>query len=313
MKCVRLESLTHRVRRVLDLVFATACHRLPHIVIDNPFTFRKIIAMLKHWMLVAAMIGVLLSMNLSSQAGEKKKSEPAKKVEAVFGKDDELNAKDSRDTHRALKKSPCKTYAVKLTKDIVYQIDLKSKDFDAIARIEDPKSNQVAFNDDALDGKGTDARLLLRPGADGEFTVVATNRDGKAGKFSVAVVERPDLKSASIYPEKSIALKWQAGKVKHAGSFMEQDGLVFSKHYKAFTLNLEKGKAYRIELQSGDFDAFLVLEDPNGNIIAQDDDSSGGVNARITFTPEAAGLYRIIATTATARCVGGFEILVSGP
>ena len=273
--------------------------------------------MLKPWILAAIAICLPLTLNLQSYAGDKKKTEQLKKTDPIVSKDDELNAKDPRDTHQTLKKSPRKTYAVTLAKDKVYQIDLKSKDFDAIARLEDSKGKQVAFNDDSPVAKGTDARILFRPAETSEFTVVATNRDGKAGKFSLAVTERPDLKNASIYPALSIAMpisvETKDRKVNHVDRFHEMDGLVFSKHYKAYSIKLDKGQTYRIELKSGDFDAFLVLEDPNGNIIAQDDDSGGGINAGINFTPEVAGTYRIIATSATARRVGGFELFGAGP
>ncbi len=273
--------------------------------------------------LTTLVLAVFISAEL--QASEKKKTAkgkdpkaaPAKKVAPILVKDDELNAKDPRDTQLALKKSPRKTYTVTLTQDTVFQIDLKSKDFDAIARLEDKAGKQVAFNDDAPLAKGMDARLLYRPTQTGEFTVVVTNRDGKSGKFSLSVAERPELNTASIYPSKSIPLPVPIDAkdrtVKIADSFFEQDGIVFGKHYKAYSANLQKGIAYRIDLRSGDFDAFLVLEDPNGNIIAQDDDSGEGVNARITFTPDVAGVYRIIATTATARRVGKFELSYGNP
>ena len=44
--------------------------------------------------------------------------------------------------------SPRKVYKVKLTEGKTYQIDLKSKDFDAVLRLEDPAGKEIAFNDD---------------------------------------------------------------------------------------------------------------------------------------------------------------------
>lgn len=49
-----------------------------------------------------------------------------------------------------------------------------------------------------------------------------------------------------------------------------------------------------LRLNSGDFDAYLVLVDAKGNVVAEDDNSGGGTNARIT-TPVAAGTYYVAA------------------
>src|SRR5262249_2658671 len=43
-------------------------------------------------------------------------------------------------------------------------------------------------------------------------------------------------------------------------------------------------------------DAFLRIEDAKGKHLAHDDDSGGGTNARLFFTPRQGGTYRLIAT-----------------
>jgi len=44
-------------------------------------------------------------------------------------------------------------------------------------------------------------------------------------------------------------------------------------------------------------DPYLVLTDGTGKSLAEDDDSGGGLNARIVFRPEQAGTFRILATS----------------
>jgi hypothetical protein len=64
-----------------------------------------------------------------------------------------------------------------------------------------------------------------------------------------------------------------------------------------FTLNATENVAYRIEVAS-DMDTYLLVEDLDGNIVAQDDDSGDNRNALITqFVPMQSGTYEIVVTT----------------
>lgn len=59
----------------------------------------------------------------------------------------------------------------------------------------------------------------------------------------------------------------------------------------------EADQAVMITLTSDDFDAYLVLQDASGEVLAEDDDSGGRLNAQITFTLPAAAEYTILATS----------------
>src|SRR5262245_1729574 len=54
---------------------------------------------------------------------------------------------------------------------------------------------------------------------------------------------------------------------------------------KVHVLKLEKGNTYLINMVSTDLDSYLRIEDSTGTQLAQDDDSGGGLNARIRFVP----------------------------
>jgi predicted Zn finger-like uncharacterized protein len=66
---------------------------------------------------------------------------------------------------------------------------------------------------------------------------------------------------------------------------------------KIYTVNLEAGRTYQIDMASEDMDSFLRLENPNGQQVAADDDGGGFPNARISFPCQQAGMYRISCTT----------------
>jgi pre-peptidase len=78
---------------------------------------------------------------------------------------------------------------------------------------------------------------------------------------------------------------------------------------KTHVVELNKGKIYRIEMTSTEIDSSLRLEDEAGKTLAQDEDSGGGLNARIDFRPPADGQYRIQATT-YAGGVGSYKVTV---
>ncbi len=66
---------------------------------------------------------------------------------------------------------------------------------------------------------------------------------------------------------------------------------------KVFTVTLKSAHGYKIDMTSKDLDSFLRLEDAAGKELARDDDSGGGVHARINFRCRADGNYRVICTT----------------
>jgi hypothetical protein len=66
-----------------------------------------------------------------------------------------------------------------------------------------------------------------------------------------------------------------------------------------YRVKLLAGTTYVIDMVSPNqpaLDPYLVLTDAAGKHLAEDDDSGGGLNARIFFRPEQSGTFRIVAT-----------------
>ena len=61
----------------------------------------------------------------------------------------------------------------------------------------------------------------------------------------------------------------------------------------AFVVDLTAGQSLKVELRSSEFDAFLSATGPDGDTVAEDDDSNGGSDARINFIAVTTGRYRI--------------------
>jgi hypothetical protein len=82
------------------------------------------------------------------------------------------------------------------------------------------------------------------------------------------------------------------------------------KFMKVYDVKLTKGVTYNIEMQSSEIDPYLMLEDPKGKKVAEDDDGGGFPNAKIVYTAPEDGEYRVIATTFNANESGNFTLSV---
>jgi tetratricopeptide (TPR) repeat protein len=84
--------------------------------------------------------------------------------------------------------------------------------------------------------------------------------------------------------------------------------------YKVRPVEFTAGKTYIIEMdQAGpsNLDPYLVLVNPSGQVVAQDDDGGGFPNARIVYRSPATGTFRIYATSFAPRTTGTFRLTVS--
>ena len=244
-----------------------------------------------------------------------------KKVEPVLTKSDVLKADDPRDTQ--WKSSPARSYTVTLEKGKRYLIELKSASFDAYLRVHDADGKRIAFNDDA--GPETlDARIIVPIEKAGDYKIVVTSRDGKAGKFSLSVIEagKQPTQTGSPYRVKGKPpeIKLEKGKATHSDELNEKDPTHTRRSYKVYAVKLDAGKTYRIDLKAKDasqLDCYLVVETAEGDTLATNDDVATKEkdiqppDSRIVLTVKDAGTYRIIATSLLPNQAGRFTLEIA--
>jgi hypothetical protein len=80
---------------------------------------------------------------------------------------------------------------------------------------------------------------------------------------------------------------------------------------KTYAVKLVAGKAYTLVLESSSFDPYLRLHGLMGQPVAADDNSAGGLNARITYIPPVSGTYTVAVTATNAR-TGNYTLTISG-
>lgn len=185
---------------------------------------------------------------------------------------------------------PCKMRAGR-----TYLIDLKSNDFDAFLRLEDPQGKKLAENDDGVDN--LDSRLVFRPGKDDTFRIIATTiDDGQTGKFTLTV--RETIEKEVLTVKSQLTNDLPKDKVQQ-GSF-----------HRIHEVKMVKDRVYVVELTSKDFDSYLRLEDPQGQELADDDDGGGGLNSRIVFQAPDSAVFRVIATTLEDGATGRYQLRI---
>jgi hypothetical protein len=85
-------------------------------------------------------------------------------------------------------------------------------------------------------------------------------------------------------------------------------------YYQAWSFYGTAGQNVQIDVISGDFDAFAILQGPGGNEIARDDDAGGGTNARIRVGLPVSGTYHILANAYRRGETGRYTLRLSaGP
>jgi Ca2+-binding EF-hand superfamily protein len=114
------------------------------------------------------------------------------------------------------------------------------------------------------------------------------------------------------YLKKRLDLKLTNGQGHYNGIIEPGDEEKYrgKKCFKVFNINFDQGKTYQIDHISNAFDSYLYLEDPNGTLLAENDDGGEGVNARLIYRAAKTGTYRVIATSLGSSLPGPFQFSV---
>jgi serine protease Do len=78
--------------------------------------------------------------------------------------------------------------------------------------------------------------------------------------------------------------------------------------FDLYTFDGRANQRVQIDMASREIDSYLILIDPNGNEVAQDDDSGGGPNARIVATLPIDGTYLLMANSSEAGQAGTYRL-----
>ena len=87
-----------------------------------------------------------------------------------------------------------------------------------------------------------------------------------------------------------------------------------SSQYRLWKFTGTAGDGVTIEMHSAAFDTYLMLLDPSGVPLAENDDSAKGVtDSRITFTLTSTGTWTVVANSLGASQLGDYTVSLSCP
>jgi hypothetical protein len=202
-------------------------------------------------------------------------------------------------------------------------VDLESNDFDAFVMLARGRGDKLVDNDDGAGG--CNARVVYATRDDHPLRIlVNTASKNQAGRYTLRVSRGfapTEAKGNCRFTPRREAGGGATGA--HAmtvgqaqqGALTSDDAVSRDSTYaQAWTLQARAGQTVTIDLESDEFDAYVLLRGPGitGGRAYEDDDSGGNCNARLTVTFPQSGEYEIVVnTTGTKYATGGFTLSVT--
>lgn len=176
---------------------------------------------------------------------------------------------------------------------------MNSEALDTYLVLQNDRGELIAENDD---GDGTNSLLSAVLPSSGRYTLLATAYgEGTSGDYTltadrVQIQQRPVLSTS--------------------GQLSSESETVTSHYFrqgKAYTFSGQAGQPIWIQLDSNDFDTYLILQNDRGETIAQDDDGGEeGSNSALRFTLPETGTYRVVVTPFNEGYSGIYNLRVYG-
>ena len=179
-------------------------------------------------------------------------------------------------------------FKVTLNAGTLYRFDLQAaagSSMDAYLQLYSPVSDQVqliTFDDDS--GGGTNAQIFYTPEMSGDYFLAAWDFGEGIGAYTLQAQATKDDFPWSTDTSGVVLVNGSA-----------TSGVInASNDQDLLKVTLTAGVSYTFDLirQAGGLtDPYLYLYSPAVDLLAEDDDSGGNSNARISFTPTASGTY----------------------
>jgi methionine-rich copper-binding protein CopC len=164
-----------------------------------------------------------------------------------------------------------------------------------------PEAELLHFDDDS--GGSTAAMFYFTPSQGGTHYLAAFDYAEATGGYRLQVQVPADDHQGSIATLARLTM----------GAVARQAQIGAPTDIDTFGVDLVAGRSYTFDLRrngpTGLDDPFLSLYDREGRILDIDDDSGGGLNARLTFSPSVSGTYFVSASDYELG-TGGYTIRV---
>jgi hypothetical protein len=208
-----------------------------------------------------------------------------------------------------------KMYAFVGNKGDTVAVDLMSDDFDANIVVADASGNALARNDDS--GENCNARLTYvlpqaanyrvyanssAPAELGEYRLALAR--GRAAAASDTVCRGFGRVAGLIQMGQTVTGNLTANDPEFPGD---------STYFQRWILPVTPNQAFTVDLESSEFDAYIILTRGRGDKLVENDDGGGGCNARLVYTTPDDHPLRVVVNTASRppRQTGHFTLRVT--
>ncbi len=185
-------------------------------------------------------------------------------------------------------------------------VNLRSSDFDTYVMLLGPGEFRHE-NDDAEDDVGHS--LVEADLSDaGTYRVLVTSYSpDQTGGYELRIDRGEVVAGPGQRDVQRLELGGSASGTLEAG-----DGELDSGEFRDFwVFDAEAGQSVTVEVSSRDFDTYLMLVSPDGDVIDENDDADGSTDlSRVTATLGESGRYRLVATTYSAGETGSYDVSV---
>lgn len=181
------------------------------------------------------------------------------------------------------------------------QIDVMSSAFDSYVILQDQSGNEMGRNDDG--GGGLNARLQHTLPYTGSYRIIVNSyRSGGYGPYTVQLTGSGGVAVAAATPGGVVGTIGPNQQV--SGTLSPMDARWDNKPFHSYTFQCNAGQPFQMDVLSS-WDNYALVFDPMGNVVARDDDTGEGLNARVNYTCTFPGVYRLAVTTYTSSTQPG--------
>lgn len=199
-------------------------------------------------------------------------------------------------------------HPITLTAGTRYRISAESEAFDMMIRLYGPEGGAALIeNDDG--GDALNSRLTFTPTASGAYRLRVTTYDSTGlGDYTASVEALPPLPAPVTQPTGTETMTFKV----FEGALTDSDPDDGGK-FDDYQIALTAGEPVWIQAVSDAFDMVVKLyplEQRDGEPAAMDDDSGGGLNALLIYTPETSGDYIVRVTSYEGGNNGAYKLRI---
>lgn len=183
-------------------------------------------------------------------------------------------------------------------------IEMSSQDLDSYLILLNSDGSELAQDDDS--GGGKNAKIIVTLPATGEYILLANSYEaGESGDYQLKL--RIAAENLNPSDRSNRLILEEQGTLDGTDTVLPSDG----SRYDEYSFEAEAGQAVTIRLESSDFDPYVALFSPNGQLVGENDDANQSEkNAVLTLTLPMTGRYRVVVNAYDSTGQGQYLLTV---